>query len=50
MTIPYAAMSETSSNCWKFSVISEAIFSECTVDRPAKTYSIADRKSWNVGW
>ena len=22
--IPYAAMSETSSNCWKFSVISEA--------------------------
>ncbi len=49
-TIPYEAMSETSSNCWKFSVISEASGSECSVARPAKTSSIAARKSGNVGW
>ena len=32
--IPYAAMSETSSNCWKFSVINEASCWEYLVDKP----------------
>ena len=35
--IPYAAMSETSSNCWKFSVINEASCSEYLVDTPSRT-------------
>ena len=35
--IPYAAMSETSSNCWKFSVINEASCWEYVVDKPSRT-------------
>ena len=35
--IPYAAMSETSSNCWKFSVINEASCWEYLVDKPSRT-------------
>ena len=35
--IPYAAMSETSSNCWKFSVIYEASCWEYLVDKPSRT-------------
>ena len=35
--IPYAAMSETSSNCWKLSVINEASCSEYLVDTPSRT-------------
>ena len=35
--IPYAVMSETSSNCWKFSVINEASCSEYLVDTPSRT-------------
>ena len=37
VTIPYAAMSETSSNCWKFSVINEASCWEYLVDKPSRT-------------
>jgi hypothetical protein len=33
--IPYAAISETSSNCWKLSVISVFSFSEWVVERPS---------------
>ena len=35
--IPYAAMSETSANCWKFSVINEASCWEYLVDKPSRT-------------
>jgi len=35
--IPYAAMSETSSNCWKLSVINEASCWEYLVDKPSRT-------------
>ena len=36
-SIPYAAMSETSSNCWKLSVINEASCWEYLVDKPSRT-------------
>ncbi len=39
--IPYAAMSETSSNCWKLSVINEASCWEYLVDTPSRTSWIA---------
>ena len=39
--IPYAAMSETSSNCWKFSVINEASCWEYLVDKPSRTSGMA---------
>ena len=35
--IPYAAMSATSSNCWKLSVINEASASAYLVVRPSRT-------------
>jgi hypothetical protein len=35
--IPYAAISETSSNCWKFSVISVSSCLACVVERPSRT-------------
>src|SRR5277367_2927813 len=35
--IPHAAMSETSSNCWKLSVIRVASPSACLVDKPSCT-------------
>ena len=37
VAIPYAAMSETSSNCWKLSVINEASCWEYLVDKPSRT-------------
>src|SRR5271157_4658777 len=37
LDIPYAAMSETSANCWKFSVINEASCWEYLVDKPSRT-------------
>ncbi len=36
VAILYAAMSETSSNCWKFSVINEASCWEYLVDKPSR--------------
>ncbi len=35
--IPHAAMSETSSNCWKFSVISVSSCLACVVERSSRT-------------
>jgi predicted RecB family nuclease len=48
--IPHAAMSETSSNCWKLSVISVASPSACLDDKPSCTSWMAARKSLKVGW
>ena len=48
--ILHAARSETSSNSWKLSVISDASLSACVVGMRAITSSTAARKSANVGW
>ena len=39
--IPHAAISETSSNCWKFSVISVSSSLACVVERPSRTFWMA---------
>ena len=48
--IPHAAMSETSSNCWKLSVISVFSRSAWVVESPSMVSSMAPRKSAKVGW
>jgi predicted transcriptional regulator len=47
--IPYAAMSETSSNSWNLSVINVFSGSAWVVERPSSTSSMAARNSVNVG-
>ena len=49
-TIPYAAMSETFSNCWKLSVMREAKSAACVVGMLVSVSSMAVRKSAKVGW
>ena len=50
LAIPYAAMSETSSNCWKLSVISVFSCSAWVVERPSRISWMAAWNSANVGW
>ena len=48
--ILYAVMSETFSNCWKWSVISVPNVSTCVVVRPFNGLPDRDLKAANVGW
>ena len=48
--ILYAGMSETFSKRWNSRVISDFSLSVWVVERPARTSSMAARKSANVGW
>ncbi len=49
-TIPHAAMSETSANCWKLSVIRVFSPSAWVVESPSSVSSMAPRKSAKAGW
>ena len=48
--ILHAAMSETSLNCWKLSVISVSNWSAWVVESPSRVSSMAARNPANVGW
>ncbi len=48
--IPHAAMSETSANCWKLSVIRVFSPSAWVVESPSSVSSMAPRKSAKAGW
>jgi hypothetical protein len=49
LDILYAARSETSSNTWKFSVISDFRWLACFVGMPSRTFWMASRKSAKLG-
>ena len=48
--IPHAAISETSANCWKLSVIRVFSPSAWVVESPSRVSSMAPRKSAKAGW
>ena len=50
MAIPHAASSETSSNVWNLSVISEDMSSAYVVLTPPRTDSTAERNSAKLAW